>query len=116
MKKYITTNNLLIVLIILSSFNIFMNFRIFEEQATVFDVKMIREPLKKLHSIEKEVELIEKIVHNMAVFSTMVNPKVYADFRSRRFSENENTFFDTYFGFDKVGDKDWYKKALDLNP
>ena len=53
MKKYITTNNLLIVLIILSSFNIFMNFRIFEEQASEYDVKRIREPLKKIHSIEK---------------------------------------------------------------
>ena len=92
-----------------------MNFRIFEEQASVFDVKMIREPLKKIHSIEKEVELIERIVHNMAIFSTMVNPKVYADFRSTKFLDNQIKFYDTYFGWDKVGDKDWYKKALDLN-
>ena len=57
MKKYITTNNLLIVIIILSFINIFMTNHIFDNQVDRSDLRDIK---VKLKNIKKEIIKLDK--------------------------------------------------------
>ena len=59
MKKYITTNNLLIVIIILSFINIFMTNHIFDNQVNRSDLHDIK---VKLKNIKKEIIKLDKKV------------------------------------------------------
>ena len=59
MKKYITTNNLLIVIVILSFINIFMTNHIFDNQVNRSDLHDIK---VKLKNIKKEIIKLDKKV------------------------------------------------------